>query len=799
MEQDAPPSPAGPAEEAQHVLSDDRSAPAGAESQEPSSPAAAGTAASALQAPLADEAAEAPLPEGPLPEAEAESEDKVKVMSRQLSRLSIPDMLGAADAEAEAEGAGQGDSPGFDGEAASLSGLEELPEQLSPGKANFSHSTEPSPELYERVAVGGADAAAAASPPEGYYPRSKSVSPVQRKIAQLEAEAWAGIPFDPKPTPSRLERELGFPDFRRNEQSAADRAPHSDASSPTKSPKQRSTEEGGPAQGGGPTPEAMSEMLQRHKEKQERLRELAAVRSPERPPVPPSSQALMQQQAEAWGGESLDDVMVPSKSRLQLEKEEWEARRAAEAAAGGEAAVAGGEAAAAGGEAALAAAAPGGIYRCSSLHSSAESESEGACGDVEGVEDAGEESQLGTAAVGGAEAEAEVEEGELVPGEDDLADEFGGMSLEELEAALAAAEAEAAAAAEAAEAGGGGGYVTSAAGFAGLSLADLQKRKSRLERERDAALAAAAPRVARSSLPEAVQGPGLEEDLLKRKSRLQQERETALAAAAPRVSAGRSARSSAQEEEPLELKQHKSKLEQEQEAALAAAAPRVSAGRSARSSVQESEAAQGALADDLVLHKSRLQQEREAALAAAAPRVSAGRSARSSVQESEAAQGGLADDLVLHKSRLQQEQEAAKAAAAAAGEAVAVKVDASSRRASSSGHEGPLEQALGSKRVSRLEQEKAAAKAAAENVAAGLGGAPAAAGAAPKTRLQLEKEAAAKAEKARAAAALLAKARAAAAAKAAAAQHGSSLGEALKPASPSKLELESEAWRRADA
>lgn len=50
----------------------------------------------------------------------------------------------------------------------------------------YLQSTEPSPELYERVALGGADAEAAAAPPEGYYPRSKSVSPVQRKIAQLE-------------------------------------------------------------------------------------------------------------------------------------------------------------------------------------------------------------------------------------------------------------------------------------------------------------------------------------------------------------------------------------------------------------------------------------------------------------------------------------------------------------------------------------------------------------------------------------------------------------------------------------
>ena len=32
---------------------------------------------------------------------------------------------------------------------------------------------------------------------------------MQRKIREMEAEAWGGIPFDPRPTPSRLERELG--------------------------------------------------------------------------------------------------------------------------------------------------------------------------------------------------------------------------------------------------------------------------------------------------------------------------------------------------------------------------------------------------------------------------------------------------------------------------------------------------------------------------------------------------------------------------------------------------------------
>ena len=41
--------------------------------------------------------------------------------------------------------------------------------------------------------------------------------------------------------------------------------------------------------GGGPTPEALSEMLARHKEKQQRLRERAAAQAGERPPTPPAS------------------------------------------------------------------------------------------------------------------------------------------------------------------------------------------------------------------------------------------------------------------------------------------------------------------------------------------------------------------------------------------------------------------------------------------------------------------------------------------------------------------------------
>lgn len=132
-----------------------------------------------------------------------------------------------------------------------------------PAPPALQQTNEPSPELFERLAAASPHAGAdpVVPPAEGYYPRSKSVSPVQKKIRELEvgagaggvgaasgwsvlhahhwpgqlmrtvcradalmrctsrcpapqAEAWGGIPFDPKPTPSRLERELGFTDFR---------------------------------------------------------------------------------------------------------------------------------------------------------------------------------------------------------------------------------------------------------------------------------------------------------------------------------------------------------------------------------------------------------------------------------------------------------------------------------------------------------------------------------------------------------------------------------------------------------
>lgn len=139
-------------EQALHLVSDDRNTPDGASDQQQStSLAAAGTTAlqqaAAAEACSDAEAGEAPLSDAPLlplpvvqlPDVpqeagEAEVEDKVKVVSRQLSSLSIPDNA-AGSAAADGDG---GFSPGSDREAA-LVGLEELPAQLSPSKANFSH------------------------------------------------------------------------------------------------------------------------------------------------------------------------------------------------------------------------------------------------------------------------------------------------------------------------------------------------------------------------------------------------------------------------------------------------------------------------------------------------------------------------------------------------------------------------------------------------------------------------------------------------------------------------------------
>ena len=57
-------------------------------------------------------------------EEQAAGEDKVQAMSRQLSRLSVGDL---AHSDGEEEGEGEGPAVG----------LEELPAELSPGKANF--------------------------------------------------------------------------------------------------------------------------------------------------------------------------------------------------------------------------------------------------------------------------------------------------------------------------------------------------------------------------------------------------------------------------------------------------------------------------------------------------------------------------------------------------------------------------------------------------------------------------------------------------------------------------------------
>lgn len=99
--------------------------------QPPAEELAAAGATAQPPAPAEPDAGASPAsvasPAGGEGEEQEEEEDKVRVMSRQLSRLSIPDAGGDDDAPASA------------GSAAALAGLEDLPAELvSPGKANFS-------------------------------------------------------------------------------------------------------------------------------------------------------------------------------------------------------------------------------------------------------------------------------------------------------------------------------------------------------------------------------------------------------------------------------------------------------------------------------------------------------------------------------------------------------------------------------------------------------------------------------------------------------------------------------------
>ncbi|KAL4853877.1 5'-adenylylsulfate reductase 3 [Chlorella vulgaris] len=581
-----------------------------------------------------------------------------RLVFHDLSKLSIPD---ASAKEVEVEGS-VAESPVLGLQA------EEDASVVSPGKANFVQSQEPSPELFERLAVSVDDEVGLSAGHDPYEPRSKSVSPVQRKIREMEAEAWAGIPFDPRPSPTRLERDLGHSGFSRNEQSvsgggrAAARRSHS--SSPVKSPSKSNQEElARLAAAPGPTPEALSEMLQKHKEKQQRMRDAAAARSPERSPQPnASSQVLIEQQAEAWGGESLDAVIIPSKSRLEVEQEEWEAKKAAGLAEESRGSGGSGGAAAeaeAGAEASLP---PQAAQAAEEEQQEVEAEPSfvvEASEAGEPVQQAGEEQwaepEAAAAPAGGTApatpaavaqgAAEEVGEQEDEEGEEDYT--FEGMSLEEIEAALAEAEAEAAMAEAAAATGSGNaGYVSAAGAFRGISLGGLLKHKSRLEKERDAALAAAAPRQApKSTIPLPAAGPGMGEDMIVHRSQLELARDAALAAAAPRVNASRSRPASAHVGGGLdEMVVHKSQLEHARDAALAAAAPRVNASRSRTASAQAYEGP--TLSEAFGTKKlSKLEQEQAAAKAAAA------------------AGGGVADG--PRKSKLQLEN----AAAAAAGKA----------------------------------------------------------------------------------------------------------------------------------
>lgn len=148
------------------------------------------------------------------------------------------------------------------------------------------------------------------------------------------------------------------------------------------------------------------------------------------------------------------------------------------------------------------------------------------------------------------------------------------------------------------------------------------RRRSELELAKEAAEAAALPRVAARSGPHVVKQPGLEEVLVVRKTAMQRAKEEAVAANQPRQSARPRIAAAAEAAAGWgaggldSLKPRKSRLELEREAALAAAAPRQSARSPITASVAATQSgAGGGLGDGMVRHKSRLEREKEVAKA----------------------------------------------------------------------------------------------------------------------------------------------------------------------------------------
>ena len=132
---------------------------------------------------------------------------------------------------------------------------------------------------------------------------------------------------------------------------------------------------------------------------------------------------------------------------------------------------------------------------------------------------------------------------------------------------------------------------------------------------------------AKSSLPATPEGPSLQDSLVIHHSQLEIDRDAALAAAAPRVAARYSSSQEVVVGGDVSLAdtvvvRKSSQLEQARDAALAENAPRIAARYS---STQE--AAVGgdvSLQDSLLVHKSRLELMKEAAAAAAQAATAAG-------------------------------------------------------------------------------------------------------------------------------------------------------------------------------
>lgn len=168
---------------------------------------------------------------------------------------------------------------------------------LSPNKPKFNPVHIPSEDLFAELDE--ADNEEAKEVPDGYVPRGKCMSPMEKKIKQYQDECWAGVPFDPKPHVSRLEKEVG---------------PRSPCRSLAREMVSEALEKS-QRHNRSPSPvkQSLSSVLTKHKSRLEKDKEAATLNA--------KKEQYIKQAVKTAVGPSLSETLKIHKSRLQLEKE----------------------------------------------------------------------------------------------------------------------------------------------------------------------------------------------------------------------------------------------------------------------------------------------------------------------------------------------------------------------------------------------------------------------------------------------------------------------------------------------